>query len=200
MHTILLPLTHAWGSVFRTPLLAQHRLPGGAPSLAEKRNTWCNPSNSAASLWVCRSIVYLVAPHEIGHAIYSLDNLREVGGGRIQKYSATGAVANSICRWLNGMWNRRCDRLMLQSALHHCHVDPPLQVIKPVTKTLLEEPRAELTTLHSLRLMLEGGHLAQVCCACCACAAMCSVLLCMMSCACWRGATWRRCAVRAVLS
>lgn len=26
----------------------------------------------------CCSIVYLVAPHEIGHAIYSLDNLREV--------------------------------------------------------------------------------------------------------------------------
>lgn len=57
------------------------------------------------------STVFLVAPHEIGHAIYSLDNLKEV--------------------------------------------------IRPATKTLLEEPRAELTALHAVRLMRQGGHLAQ---------------------------------------
>lgn len=47
-------------------------------------------------------------------------------------------------------------------SLHARHTSPCTQVIKPVTKTLLEEPRAELTTLHTLRLMVEGGHLAQV--------------------------------------
>lgn len=35
------------------------------------------------------------------------------------------------------------------------------QVIRPATKTLLEEPRAELTALHTLRLMRAGGHLEQ---------------------------------------
>lgn len=35
------------------------------------------------------------------------------------------------------------------------------QRIKPATKTLLEEPRAELAALHTLRLMLQGGHLQQ---------------------------------------
>lgn len=38
---------------------------------------------------------------------------------------------------------------------------PPTQVIKPASKTLLEEPRAELTALHTLRLLLRGGHLAR---------------------------------------
>jgi len=37
-----------------------------------------------------------------------------------------------------------------------------LQVIRPATKTLLEEPRAELTTLHTLGLLRAGGHLTQV--------------------------------------
>lgn len=34
-------------------------------------------------------------------------------------------------------------------------------MIRPATKTLLEEPRAELTALHAVRLMRQGGHLAQ---------------------------------------
>ena len=51
--------------------------------------------------------MYHVAAHEIGHAIYSLDSLRDV--------------------------------------------------IKVSTKTLLEEPRAELTALHTLRLLLAAG-------------------------------------------
>lgn len=53
------------------------------------------------------TIVYHVAAHEIGHAIYSLDSVRDV--------------------------------------------------IKVSTKTLLEEPRAELTALHTLRLLLAAG-------------------------------------------
>ena len=58
------------------------------------------------------TIVYHVASHEIGHAIYGLD-----------------AVA---------------------------------QHIKVSTKTLLEEPRAELTALHTLPLLLAAGILDQV--------------------------------------
>ena len=53
------------------------------------------------------TIVYHVAAHEIGHAIYSLDSVRDI--------------------------------------------------IKVSTKTLLEEPRAELTALHTLRLLLNAG-------------------------------------------
>ena len=51
--------------------------------------------------------MYHVAAHEIGHAIYSLDSVRDI--------------------------------------------------IKVSTKTLLEEPRAELTALHTLRLLLTAG-------------------------------------------
>jgi hypothetical protein len=36
------------------------------------------------------------------------------------------------------------------------------QVIRPAVKTLLEEPRAELTSLHALRLLWKGGHIDQV--------------------------------------
>ncbi|KAL4420317.1 hypothetical protein ABPG77_010222 [Micractinium sp. CCAP 211/92] len=57
------------------------------------------------------SIVFLVAPHEVGHAIYSLDNLKEV--------------------------------------------------IRPATKTLLEEPRAELTALHALVISANSSHCLQ---------------------------------------
>ena len=53
------------------------------------------------------TIVYHVASHEIGHAIYSLDSVRDI--------------------------------------------------ITVSTKTLLEEPRAELTALHTLRLLLGAG-------------------------------------------
>ncbi|KAL4434437.1 hypothetical protein ABPG75_000878 [Micractinium tetrahymenae] len=69
-----------------------------------------DPSRAEA-IHALDSTVFLVAPHEIGHAIYSLENLKEV--------------------------------------------------IRPATKTLLEEPRAELTALHTLRLMRQGSHLEQ---------------------------------------
>lgn len=58
------------------------------------------------------TIVWHVAAHEIGHAIYGL-----------------GAVKDAI---------------------------------KVSTKTLLEEPRAELTALHTMRLLLPAGLLTQV--------------------------------------
>ena len=53
-----------------------------------------------------------VAAHEIGHAIYGLDAVKDV--------------------------------------------------IKVSTKTLLEEPRAELTALHTMRLLLPAGLLTEV--------------------------------------
>ena len=37
-------------------------------------------------------------------------------------------------------------------------------IIKVSTKTLLEEPRAELTALHTLRLLLQRGFVDQVSC------------------------------------
>eukprot|EP01025_Chloroclados_australasicus_P045610 TRINITY_DN49_c0_g1_i1.p1 TRINITY_DN49_c0_g1~~TRINITY_DN49_c0_g1_i1.p1 ORF type:complete len:916 (-),score=51.99 TRINITY_DN49_c0_g1_i1:206-2953(-) len=52
------------------------------------------------------TIVYQIAPHEVGHAIYSLHNITN---------------------------------------------------LKSTTQSLLEEPRAELTTLHTLKLMVEAG-------------------------------------------
>lgn len=54
-----------------------------------------------------------VAAHEIGHAIYGLDAVKDA--------------------------------------------------IKVSTKTLLEEPRAELTALHTMRLLLPAGLLSEVC-------------------------------------
>ena len=55
-----------------------------------------------------------VAAHEIGHAIYGLDGVKDV--------------------------------------------------IKTSTKTLLEEPRAELTALHTMTLLEPAGLLSKVCC------------------------------------
>ena len=60
------------------------------------------------------TIVWHVAAHEIGHAIYSLDSVKNV--------------------------------------------------IKTSTKTLLEEPRAELTALHTMTLLEPAGLLSKVCC------------------------------------
>lgn len=45
--------------------------------------------------------------------------------------------------------------------MHACLPIMRVQVIRPVTKTLLEEPRAELTALHAVGLMRQGGHLEQ---------------------------------------
>ena len=58
------------------------------------------------------TIVWHVAAHEIGHAIYGLDGMKDA--------------------------------------------------IKVSTKTLLEEPRAELTALHTMTLLLPAGLLKQV--------------------------------------
>ena len=60
------------------------------------------------------TIVWHVAAHEIGHAIYGLDGVKDV--------------------------------------------------IKTSTKTLLEEPRAELTALHTMTLLEPAGMLSKVCC------------------------------------
>ena len=60
------------------------------------------------------TIVWHVAAHEIGHAIYPLDGVKDA--------------------------------------------------IKTSTKTLLEEPRAELTALHTMTLLESAGLLSKVCC------------------------------------
>ena len=62
------------------------------------------------------TIVWHVAAHEIGHAIYGLT------------------------------------------------ADGVKNVIKTSTKTLLEEPRAELTALHTMTLLEPAGLLSKVCC------------------------------------
>ncbi|PSC75363.1 ciab isoform A [Micractinium conductrix] len=69
-----------------------------------------DPSRAEA-LHPLDSAVFLVAPHELGHAIYGLDALREV--------------------------------------------------IRPASKILLEESRAELAALHTLRLLATQRHLTQ---------------------------------------
>lgn len=77
----------------------------------------CKDPSRADDIDTVGTIVYHVAAHEIGHAIYGLDAVKDV--------------------------------------------------IKVSTKTLLEEPRAELTALHTLRLLLAAGLVDQVgCCAC----------------------------------
>jgi hypothetical protein len=40
-------------------------------------------------------------------------------------------------------------------------------VIKVSTKTLLEEPRAELTALHTMRLLMPAGLVSEVCTSLC---------------------------------
>lgn len=51
-------------------------------------------------------------------------------------------------------------------SLYTTGLDGMKGLIKVSTKTLLEEPRAELTALHTMTLLLPAGLLTKACCTC----------------------------------
>jgi len=96
------------------------------------------------------TIVYHVAAHEVGHAIYSSFSF--------------------LCRSLFPLASIHCFLflflfLFLLFFYYSSLVAPNLDIeqvkgsIKTTTRTLLEEPRAELTTLHTMKLMSQKGIL-----------------------------------------
>ena len=144
------------------------------------------------------TLVNHVAAHEVGHAIYSVRSVPSslahqsccsmlLDGdqsrcGACRCPSACTEV-NATC-WLLHARLRRCERprrglgLLKYSLLCHTQLDSIKGIIRADTKTLLEEPRAELTALHFMPHLLQHGLLDQVrrdmhppvetaCCCCC---------------------------------